>query len=129
MICWNCYEGILAGGWHRTMMEYKGYRASVNFDADAGVFHGEVVDTRDVIVFEGTSVKQLEEEFQFSIDDYLAVCTERGREPDKPFSGQIPLRVSSAVHRSATAAAKSEGKSLNAWLTETVERAASETLG
>ncbi len=111
------------------MMEYKGYRASVTFDSDAGVFQGEVVDTRDVIVFEGTSVEQLQEEFKFSIDDYLAVCAERGREPDKPFSGQNPLRVSSTVHRSATAAARSEGKSLNAWLAETVERAASETLG
>ena len=111
------------------MMEYKGYRAAVTFDADASVFHGEVVDTRDVIVFEGTSVTQLQEEFRFSIDDYLAVCAERGREPDKPFSGQIPLRVAPAVHRAATAAARSEGKSLNSWLAETVERAASETLG
>ncbi len=111
------------------MMEYKGYRATVTFDSDAGVFHGEVVDTRDVIVFEGVSVEQLQEEFKFSIEDYLVVCAERGREPDKPFSGQIPLRVTPTVHRAATAAAKSEGKSLNAWLAETVERAASETLG
>jgi predicted HicB family RNase H-like nuclease len=55
------------------MMEYKGYRAAVSFDSDAGVFHGEVVDTRDVIVFEGRSAEQLPEEFRFSIDDYLAV--------------------------------------------------------
>ena len=41
------------------MMEYKRYRATVTFDSDAGVFHGEVVDTRDVIVFEGISVEQL----------------------------------------------------------------------
>lgn len=129
MICWDGYEGILESGRDRVMMEYKGYRASVTFDSDAGVFHCEVVDTRDVIVFEGTSVEQLQEKFQFSIDDYLTVCAERGREPDKPFSGQIPLRVSSAVHRSATATARSEGKSVNSWLAETVERAASETLG
>ena len=89
------------------MMEYKGYRATVTFDSDAGVFHGEVVDTRDVIVFEGISVEQLQKEFRFSVDDYLAVCAERGREPDKPFSGQIPLRVTPSVHRAATAAAKS----------------------
>ncbi len=106
------------------MMEYKGYRAAVRFDYDAGVFHGKVVDTRDVIFFEGTSVDQLIEEFHFSIDDYLAVCAERGREPSKPFSGHIPLRVPPEVHRAATAAAQAEGKSLNAWLTETIERAA-----
>jgi len=69
------------------MMSYKGYRAAVTFDDDAGVFHGEIVDTRDVITFSGTSVEQLEREFRFSVDDYLAVCAERGRQPDKPFSG------------------------------------------
>ena len=105
------------------MMEYKGYRAAVQFDYEAGVFHGKVVDTRDVIFFEGTSVNQLIEEFHFSIDDYLAVCAERGREPDKPFSGRIPVKVSPHLHRAATAAAKAEGKSLNTWVTEAIERA------
>ena len=110
------------------MMQYKGYRAAVTFDDSAGVFHGEVVDTRDVITFEGDSVEQLRKEFEVSIDDYLAVCAERGREPDRPYSGKIPLRVAPQVHRAAAAAAKSEGKTLNAWLAETVERAAAQTL-
>ena len=44
--------------------------------------------TRDVIFFEGTSVEQLTKEFRFSIDDYLAMCAERGQAPDKPFSGE-----------------------------------------
>ena len=109
------------------MMDYKGYRAAITFDDDARVFQGEVVDTNDVIIFEGTSVEQLNCEFRSSIDDYLAVCLERGRSPDKPFSGRIPLRVSPAVHRAAATAAKSEGKSLNAWLVETVERAVEQT--
>ena len=111
------------------MMEYKGYRATVTFDDEADVFHGEVVDTRDVIVFEGTSVAQLKKEFKFSVDDYLKVCEERGRTPDRPFSGKIPLRVPPEVHRAATAAAKARGKSLNAWIAETVEVAARKTIG
>ena len=106
------------------MMSYKGYRATVAYDDEAGIFHGEVIGTRDVITFEGTSVEQLRKEFRFSIDDYLTVCAERGRQPDKPFSGKIPLRVAPKVHRAATAAAKAAGKSLNAWLAETVEQAA-----
>ncbi len=83
----------------------------MSFDDDSGVFHGEVVDTRDVIVFEGDSVAQLEKEFRFSIDDYLAVCAERGRTPDRTFSGRVPLRLKPEVHRAATAAARAEGKS------------------
>ncbi len=107
------------------MMEYKGYHAAIKYDHDDEVFHGEVVGTRDVIFFEATSVDKLKREFSFSIDDYLAMCEERGQEPDKPFSGRIPLRVTPEIHRAATVAAKAEGKSLNAWIAETVEVAAS----
>ena len=41
------------------MIEYGGYRAVVKYDDDAGFFHGEVIDTRDVITFQGTSVAEL----------------------------------------------------------------------
>jgi hypothetical protein len=34
-------------------MEYQGYIAKVAFDDEAGIFHGEVKSTRDVIVYHG----------------------------------------------------------------------------
>lgn len=104
------------------MMEHKGYRAAITFDDEAGVFHGEVTGTRDVIIFEGVSVVELRKEFEFSIDEYLRACKTRDRAPDKPYSGKIPLRVPPAVHRAADAAAKAQGKSLNAWISEEVKR-------
>ena len=55
------------------MMEYKGYVGKVEFDDEAGIFHGEVRDTRDVITFQGRSVDELKTAFQESIDDYLAL--------------------------------------------------------
>lgn len=66
------------------MMTYKGYGARVEFDDDVGVFHAGVMNTRDVIFFEGASVEELSREFHFSIDDYLAMCAERGEESDMP---------------------------------------------
>ena len=110
------------------MMEYKGYRAAVTFDDHVGVFFGTVVDTRDAITFEGDSVEQLRREFKFSVDDYLKVCQEWGLEPDKPYSGEISFKVSSKVHRNADAAARSEGKTLEEWLAETLEWVAEKTL-
>lgn len=68
-------------------MEYKGYVGKVEFDDDAEIFHGEVLDTRDVITFQGKSVGELRQAFRDSIDDYLAFCEQRGESPDKPFSG------------------------------------------
>lgn len=104
------------------MMEHKGYRAAISFDDEAGVFHGEVMGTRDVIIFEGSSVAELRREFEFSIDDYLRACETRGRAPDKAYSGKIPLRVPPEVHRAAATAAKVRGKSLNTWIAEAVKR-------
>lgn len=66
--------------------EYKGYVATVTFDEAAGVFHGEVINLRDVITFQGTSPDNLEQAFAASVEDYLALCAVRGEIPPRPFS-------------------------------------------
>lgn len=53
------------------MLRHKGYIGHVEFDDEAGIFHGEVLDTRDVITFQGKNVEQLEAAFRDSIEDYL----------------------------------------------------------
>ncbi len=100
------------------MMEYKGYVGKVEFDDDAGIFHGEVLGTRDVITFQGRSVDELKTAFQESINDYLAFCKERGEEPNKPFSGQFVTRIPPDLHRQVNLAASISGKSLNAWIAD-----------
>lgn len=100
------------------MMEYKGYIGKVGFDAEAAVFHGEVINTRDMITFQGDSVAGLTQAFHDSIDDYLEFCKQRGEAPDKPFSGQFLTRITPELHRQVNAAAAVAGKSLNAWVTE-----------
>lgn len=61
------------------MMTYKGYIAMVEYDDAAGIFHGEVVNLRDVITFQGTSVEELRQAFVDSVDDYLEFCAEPAR--------------------------------------------------
>ena len=105
------------------MLEYKGYAGHVGFDDDAGIFHGEVLDTRDVITFQGKNVKELRKAFRDSIDDYLEFCAERDEEPDKPFSGRLMVRLSPEVHRRLYVEAKQQGKSLNQIIAEKLNRA------
>lgn len=97
-------------------MEYRDYTARVEFDATANVFHGEVEGLRDIITFEGTSVEELRANFQKSIDDYFALCAERGEQPERPYSGVVTVRVDPELHRDAAIAAAREGKSMNSWL-------------
>ena len=105
------------------MMEYKGYIGKVEFDDEAGIFHGEVLDTRDIITFQGKTVAELKTAFQESIDDYLAFCKQRGEEPNKPFSGQFVTRVPPELHREVNLAASTSGKSLNAWVVQQLQTA------
>lgn len=105
------------------MLKYKGYTGYVEFDDEARIFHGEVLDLRDVITFQGKSVEEIERAFRDSVDDYLEFCKQRGEEPDKPFSGRLMLRLPPHLHRKAYVSAKREGKSLNQWIEEKLKRA------
>lgn len=105
------------------MLQHNGYYGRVEFDDEAGVFHGEVVGVRDVITFEATNVRDLRKAFRDSVDDYLAFCEERGEEPEKPCSGKFLLRVSPELHREANQQAAASGMSLNAWVAEQIESA------
>jgi len=105
------------------MMEYKGYFGKVEFDSEAEIFHGEVINIRDVITFEGVSVEELKRAFEDSVDDYLEFCAERGEDPEKPFSGKFVVRLSPEIHRKAFLKAKLSDKSLNSWVSEVVEKA------
>jgi predicted HicB family RNase H-like nuclease len=105
------------------MLKYKGYTGRVELDDEAGIFHGEVLDLKDVITFQGKSVEELEVAFRDSIDDYLEFCAERGEEPDKAFSGRLMLRLPPGLHREVYVRAQREGKSLNQWISERLDKA------
>lgn len=105
------------------MLEYKGYTGHVQFDGEAGLFHGEVLDMRDVITFQGTSVEELDQAFRDSVDDYLEFCRERNEEPDRPFSGRMMLRLPPELHRFAYVEARKAGKSLNQWIADKLAQA------
>lgn len=104
-------------------MTYKGYEGLVTYDEDAELFHGEVLNLRDVITFQGQSVADLKQALADSVEDYLAFCKERGEEPEKPYSGQFVVRVEPPLHRAVVTAAKRAGVSLNKWIACTLERA------
>jgi len=107
------------------MMEYKGYLSRIVFDDEANIFHGEVINIRDVITFQGKSVDELCQAFEDSVEDYLAFCAERGEEPDKPFSGRLTVRLSPEQHRRVILAAEKAGKDMEMWIEETLTQAAS----
>ena len=92
------------------MMEYKGYLGLVEYDDEAGILHGEVINLRDVITFQGETVQELRRAFQESVDDYLAFCIGRNEAPERPYSGTFTVRVPPELHRDAVLQARSRNK-------------------
>lgn len=84
LLCRGRKRKNLAFYWNYVMIEYKGYIGDVDFDPEIDLFHGTVINTSDVITFYGTSVTELREEMQKSIEGYLEFCKEPGKTPEKP---------------------------------------------
>lgn len=103
-------------------MKYKGYEAIVEFDEIDQLFFGNVINTRDVISFDGKTVEELKQSFEAVIDEYLEDCKQEGKEPDKPFSGQFNLRISPELHRKISLKAKKQKLSLNSFVEQALEK-------
>jgi predicted HicB family RNase H-like nuclease len=103
-------------------MEYKHYRAGpIDFDQETGLFSGTVLGLKDDIHFEGMNAGQVLASFRNGIDAYLALCAERREKPDKPFSGEVEVRIAPVLHRKAAIRAAREGVTLDQWIARQIE--------
>ena len=105
-------------------MRYKGYTASMAFDAEDKIIIGRVLDVDDIISFHGASVAEFEANFHATVEDYIAASKVLGDEPEKPASGKVMLRIAPETHAAALKAAARSGTSLNKWAEKALQSAA-----
>jgi predicted HicB family RNase H-like nuclease len=105
-------------------MTHKGYTARVEFDERDSIFAGRILGITDVIGFHGETVGELRAAFVEAVEDYIDTCAKIGKQPQRPASGNIMLRVPPQVHLQALIAAQAQGKSLNQWATDALCNAA-----
>lgn len=105
------------------MLSYKGYKGYVVYDDEAEIFHGEVVGLNAVITFQGTTVTEIKQAFKDSIDDYLVWCEERGKSPEKSFSGKFNLRMSPDLYTKIYIQAAQKGMSINSYIIQKLKAA------
>ena len=108
-------------------MEYNGYFGSVHYNDDDKIFYGKVEFIRALVSYEGTDVHSLRAAFEEAVDDYLEFCKETGKQPEKSFKGSFNLRLDPELHRQLVSNAMSEGKTLNTFVKDLLQRAVSET--
>ncbi len=105
-------------------MTYGGYKASISFDEEDEIFFGRLLGINDVVGFHADTVAELKAAFHEAVDDYIETCAKIGKSPQKPYSGNLMLRVDPAVHSKVALAAEIAGKSLNQWGEEVLREAA-----
>ena len=105
-------------------MTYEGYTARVDFDDVEGIFSGRLLGISDVVGFHADNVPELRAAFEDAVDDYVETCARIGKQPEKPASGKLMLRIPPDVHRAALVAAESAGTSLNQWASKVLRQAA-----
>ncbi len=94
-------------------MEYKGYVGSVEFSEADGIFYGKVMGIRALISYEGTTARELIDDFHSAVEDYLELCKNEGKEPEKAYKGSFNVRISPELHKQAVIFAATHGISLN----------------
>ena len=103
------------------IMQYKGYVGSVEFSEEDCILFGKVQGIRSLISYEGTTAQELLEDFHGAVDDYLALCTEEGTEPETAYKGSLNLRFKKAdTHRRAAVYAITHDQSLNSFIDDCV---------
>jgi predicted HicB family RNase H-like nuclease len=104
----------------KNTLQYKGYYGSVEFSDEDNVFFGRIVGINDRIIYEGESVSSLRKDFEDSVDEYLEICVQLGKTPEKVYKGSFNVRITPDLHKQLVVYSISNGKTLNSIVEEAI---------
>ena len=104
-------------------MEYKGYLGSVEFSEEDALFYGKVLGIRALISYEGSTARELLTDFHGAVDDYLELCAQQGKEPERAYKGSFNVRISPELHKQAVIFAAAHNMSLNSFVENSIQQA------
>lgn len=102
------------------MLVYKGFIAEVDYDDNAEVFFGTVINVQTIMSFRGASVMELKASFEDVVETYIDDCRREGLDPEKPFSGKITIRLPPLLHRRVAIKAALRKESMNQYLEDLI---------
>lgn len=103
------------------LLKYKDYFRNVEYSAEDDCFFGKLIGINDLVTFEGKSTDSLKTAFTEAVDDYLLMCNQNNKQPDKVYRGTFNVRITPELHRTAAIYASKEGKTLNSFVEEAIE--------
>ncbi len=101
-------------------MDYKGFKAKIKFDETDNIFVGIVTNTKHSIGFHGQSINELATSFHDLIDFHIQSV----EVDDKPYSGNLMLRIAPETHAQIAQSAKLYGMSINKFVNQQLTQSA-----
>ena len=104
----------------KNTISYKGYYGSVEFSDEDNVFFGKIIGINDRITYEGEDAKSLRRDFEDAVDEYIELCSQMGKEPEKSYKGTLSVKIAPTLHRQLAVFSASNGKKLNTIIEEAI---------
>ena len=103
------------------ILEYKGYRARIEFDKETPLLHGKIEGISDLVNFESGSAAGIVKEFHNAVDDYLEFCREVNKKPEKEYKGVLNISISPELHKKLAEKAFDENSTLSAAIEKAIK--------
>lgn len=104
------------------LMRHKGYFGSINASVDDNCLFGKLEFIRPLVNYEGNTPAELKQAFEEAVEDYLADCSAKGIEPEKPFKGSFNVRIGKDRHmRVASLVSARKIKSINDFVIQAID--------
>ncbi len=103
------------------MLIYKGFIGQIDFDSEHNKLVGEIVNSVDILEFDGYSAEEIRINFRKCVDDYLVIQNEVAGIKPTPFIGNFTVCLSTEKQDQVIRAAHDQGKSVSHWLNERID--------
>ena len=78
-------------------INYKGYTADVSYEPEDKIYVGEVRGISDSLNFHGRSILEINTMFHQSIENYLDLCKQIGKDPERAADYKLACRIYTCI--------------------------------
>lgn len=78
-------------------INYKGYTADVSYEPEDKIYVGEVRGISDSLNFHGRSILEINTMFHQSIENYLDLCKQIGKDPERATDYKLACRIYTCI--------------------------------
>lgn len=104
------------------LLTYDMYNGTVEYSKKKECLTGKVIGIKRNIEYEGDTLADLEQSFREKIASYIRECEEQKVIPEPPYKGTFNVRIPSELHRQIAVYAMEHNISLNAAVTEAIQK-------